>query len=154
MRVKELMTKSLVTCQPDDSLERAAQLMWECDVGALPVVDSDAQAVGMITDRDICMAAYTRGCSLAECSVKSAMSHELYRCKPDDSIGFVEETMRRYQIRRLPVVDAGRLVGIVSLNDLAIAAGNRKLTQQGLESVATTLARVCEHRGTRALAAE
>jgi CBS domain-containing protein len=131
--------------------------MWENDVGAVPVVDAAGHAIGMITDRDICMAAYTQGCCLAERPVSAAMSRQLHTCKPGDGIGLVEEMMRRYQVRRIPVVDEGRVVGILSLNDLAIAAGNRKAnknTQAGLEGVATTLARVCERRGPRAMAAE
>jgi CBS domain-containing protein len=157
MRAKELMTTHVLTCQEGDSLERAAQLMWERDVGAIPVVDSDQRVIGMITDRDICMAAYTQGCGLAARSVGSAMSREPHTCKSDDGIPLVEEMMRRHQVRRLPVVDGGRLVGMVSLNDLALAAGNRKASKTGqvsLEGVATTLARIGEPRAATALAAE
>jgi CBS domain-containing protein len=157
MRAQDLMTNKVLTCQEGDSLERAAQLMWEGDVGALPVVDAGGQPIGMITDRDVCMAAYTQGCCLAGSPVSSAMSRQLYTCKPEDGIGLVEELMRRHRVRRIPVVGEGRLVGILSLNDLAVAAGNRKASKGnhiGLDGVATTLARVCEHRGPAAMAAE
>ena len=157
MRAKELMITNVLTCQAGDSLERAAQLMWEGDVGALPVVDADKRVIGMITDRDICMAAYTQGCGLGARSVGRAMSRQPHTCKPDDGIALVEEEMRRHQVRRLPVVDEGRLVGMLSLNDLALAAGNRKGSKTGqvtLEGVATTLARICERRAPTAIAAQ
>jgi len=69
MRAQELMVKHVLSCQEGDSMERAAHLMWEGDIGALPVVDDAGRVIGMITDRDICMAAYTQGCSLAAASV-------------------------------------------------------------------------------------
>jgi CBS domain-containing protein len=157
MRAQELMTTNVLTCQEGESLERAAQLMWEGDVGAIPVVDADKRVIGMITDRDICMAAYTQGCGLAAPSVGSAMSWQPHTCKPGDGVALVEEAMRRHQVRRLPVVDEGRLVGMLSLNDLALAAGNRKASKTGqvtLEGVATTLARICDHRAPTAIVAE
>jgi CBS domain-containing protein len=95
------------------------------------------------------MAAYTRGCILADCTVGSTMSPEVESCAPGTSLALAEERMRMRQVRRLPVVDDGRLVGIVSLNDLALAAANRKTAKDAAISpheVATTLARISEHR--------
>lgn len=157
MHARQLMTTNVLSCREEDSLERAAQLMWEGDVGAIPVVDAERRLIGLITDRDICMAAYTQGCGLAARSVGGVMSQEVYTCRPGDSVAFVEEQMRRHQVRRLPVVDDGRLVGIVSLNDLALTAGKRRVFKTGrvtLAGVATTLARICEHRRPAAAAAE
>jgi len=157
MRVQELMTKDVLACRESDSLERAAQLMWDGDVGAVPIVDADRRVLGIITDRDICMAAYTQGCRLAERTVGSVMSRQPFTCSPSDGVALAEEQMRRYQVRRLPVVDGGRLAGMLSLNDLAIAAGNRKGgkgDRVSLDEVATSLARICQHRGQTALAAE
>ena len=157
MRIQELMSRNVLTCREGDSLERAANLMWDGDVGAVPVVDAEARVVGMITDRDICMAAYTQGCRLADRSVHSAMSRDVITCSSTDSASLAEEQMRRKQVRRLPVVDDGRLVGIVSLNDLALAAGNRKgakASRISLEEVATSLARICEPRVPSKTAAE
>jgi CBS domain-containing protein len=156
MNAKDLMTINPVTCRADDSLAHAAQLMWESDIGCVPVVDDAGGVIGMLTDRDICMAAYTQGCSLAAGNVGSAMSKSVYACSPGDSITFAEEQMRQEQVRRLPVIDKGKLVGLISLNDLAIAAGNRKKSKTGavmLDEVATTLARICEHRDEQTSAA-
>ena len=120
MKVSELMTKGVRACHQHDSLNRAAQLMWENDCGAVPVVDSDTKVIGMLTDRDICMAAYTQGVALGEASVGSAMSREVCVCNPSDNISAAAERMRERQIRRLPVInDEERLVGILSMSDIA-----------------------------------
>ncbi len=86
MKVSELMTKRVRACHQHDSLNRAAQLRWENDCGAAPVIDSDSNVIGMLTDRDIRMAAYTQGVALAEASVGNAMSRHVSVCKPSDNI--------------------------------------------------------------------
>ena len=87
MKVSDLMTREVRTCHQHDSLNRAAQLMWENDCGAVPVVDSDLKVIGMLTDRDICMAAYTQGKRLDEIPVVTAMSRQVVRCLPSASVG-------------------------------------------------------------------
>ena len=72
LKVKELMTLDVSCCHPGDTLERAAELMWQHDCGCVPVVDEGSHVVGMITDRDVCMAAYTRGVSLSPLNGKNA----------------------------------------------------------------------------------
>jgi CBS domain-containing protein len=120
MKVTELMTTEVKTCRQSDSLNRAAQLMWENDCGAIPVVDSELTVIGMLTDRDICMAAYTQGVPLTGASVGSAMSGNVRVCAASDNITSAAELMREHQIRRLPVVDkAQKLVGILSMSDIA-----------------------------------
>jgi CBS domain-containing protein len=119
-RAEDVMTRAVATCFAADPLTRPAQLMWESDCGAIPVVSHDGKLIGMITDRDICMAAYTRGRPLSELSVSSVMSSALYTCKPTDSLRSLMDTMTSQQIRRVPVVDeAGLVLGIVSLADVA-----------------------------------
>jgi CBS-domain-containing membrane protein len=94
--------------------------MWENDCGAVPIVDSDSKVIGMLTDRDICMAAYTKGIALVDASVASVMSREVSICNPSDNISAAAERMRERQIRRLPVVDKNqRLIGILSVSDIA-----------------------------------
>jgi CBS domain-containing protein len=125
MRVEQLMSKDVTPCAPHDSLNEVARIMWERDCGCVPVVaESDGgRVVAMITDRDICMAAYTSGRPLAELRVQEAMSPTLQSCHPSDAVSDVEAVMRSHQVRRLPVVDdAGCLAGMVSLADLARAA--------------------------------
>lgn len=118
-RVRDVMTQSVVSCSPEDTLNRAAQLMWESDCGALPIVDPGGKLLGMLTDRDICMSAYTRGKPLSELSVSAAMSTGVVSCRPGDTLRAVMDAMATHQIRRVPVLDDGILVGIVSLADVA-----------------------------------
>jgi CBS domain-containing protein len=150
LNVFEVMTRRVVSCRPNDTLATAAGLMWDHDVGCLPVVDADGQVVGMITDRDMCMAAYTRGARLAEVLVSSAMSRTVYVCSPEQSVAQAEELMRLDRIRRTPVVDRrGRLLGILSLADLAREAVHQKRRKYGepLDAeVTSTLAAVSEPR--------
>lgn len=122
-RVRDVMQRDVATCHPWDTLNRAAQLMWETDCGAVPVVDEQGKLTGMLTDRDVCMAAYTRGLPLAELSAQSAMSEHPFSCSPEEPLTALLSLMTTQQIRRVPVVsDGGRLVGIVSLADVALLA--------------------------------
>lgn len=121
MQIKDLMTPSVRTIGPDDSLRDAALVMAECDVGALPVAQGD-RLVGMITDRDIAI----RGVALGkhgDAQVSEVMSAEVLYCFADESIEDVCANMGDVQVRRLPVLSHDkRLLGIVSLADLATSA--------------------------------
>jgi CBS domain-containing protein len=123
MKVEQLMTRNVESCRPSDCLNRPAQVMWEHDCGIVPVVsdgDGSGRVVGMLTDRDICMAAYTQGRPLQEIPVASAMAQDICSCRPSDAIAVALKVMETNQIRRLPVVDQDdRLVGIISLADIA-----------------------------------
>lgn len=117
--VRKIMKNGAASCAPADSLNRAAQIMWELDCGAVPVLDADGTMVGIVTDRDICMAAYTRGQPLALMSVESAMSKSVHSCSPEDSLGHAIRLMAQRQVRRVPVVEDGKLVGFLTLADVA-----------------------------------
>ena len=120
MNVSELMTKEVQTCSIHDNLQRAAQIMWEKDCGCVPVVDEQMRVVGILTDRDICMAGYTQGKRYAEIPVSRAMAKVIFTVNESDSIGVAETLMSDKQVRRLPVLDGGgTLRGVISLNDLA-----------------------------------
>jgi CBS domain-containing protein len=148
MKVERLMTKDVKTTSPDQSLSDAARLMWEHDCGCIPVVDASGRAVGMITDRDICMAAYFKGRSLHEITIAESMAKEVLSCRIDDTIQQAEAVMQRAQVRRLPVTDpSGRIVGILSLGDIAREAGRGRTSRSaevGLNDVALTLSAVCQ----------
>ncbi len=159
MRVEQIMTREVKACGPDDSLNHAAQLMWEGDCGFLPVVsvNGDGKVIGVITDRDACMAAYTQGKPLTDIPVSAAMAHEVISCRASDGISQAESLMRDNQIRQLPVLDAqGRLAGVISINDIArearreAATGGRK--EVGQADVAETLAAICQPRALREIA--
>lgn len=123
MRTEEWMTRAVKSCRPDDTLAVAARLMWDEDCGCCPVVDEDFRCIGMITDRDICMAALLQGGTLHTLRVDKAMSRELIACAPTDSLEVAAHRMQFHRVRRLPVLDRdGILVGILSINDLARGA--------------------------------
>ena len=151
MQVRELMTSPARTCSARDALDKAAGLLWTHDCGILPVVDKNGRVGATITDRDICMAAYTQGRPLADLRVGDSMSRRLVACKPDDDLKVAAKLMAENRVRRLPVVDEqGRLCGVPSLNDLARAAP-RNTAVGGL--ALQTLTAVCEPHAARAAAA-
>ena len=144
-RVEAVMSRDVKYCYPSDSLNVAAQKMWEFGVGSLPVVDHDHRALGMITDRDIAMAAYTRGRLLEAIGVDEAFSGKLYAARLGDSSAKAEELMRKGGVHRIPVLDdADHLVGLLSLDDLAQRA--RALGPVTYREVAETLAAVRARR--------
>jgi CBS domain-containing protein len=148
MLVSNLMTQNPRSCHVGDNLAAAAQIMWEADCGAVPVVDDQQKLVGIVTDRDICMAAYTRGEVLRNIPVRVAMARDVITCGSAESVERAERAMRDARVRRLPVVDGeGRLLGIVSLNDLAREAFHAgKEDAPRPNDVAETLAAICEPR--------
>jgi CBS domain-containing protein len=125
MKVKEVMTTDVKRCSPETNLAAAAKIMWEGDCGAVPVTGERDQVVGVITDRDICIAAATRPRTEGEIPVKEVLSKALYTCAPGDDVRAALETMKSRKIRRLPVVEQGRLVGIVSIHDIAVESRRR-----------------------------
>jgi CBS domain-containing protein len=140
------MTSDVVACRPSDTLDRVAQVMWDCDCGAVPIVDDGGCIVGMVTDRDACMAAYTRGRLLSEILVDSVMSRDVVSARLDEAVADVEARMKERQIRRVPVVDDDdRLRGMLSLNDLALQSTKRR-SGVSQEEVVETLAAICRHR--------
>ena len=118
MTVDELMTRTVVSCALGDMLNRAAQLMWERDCGCLPVVH-EGRLIGIVTDRDICMGGYTKGRALHEIRVDEVMSKDVKSCARTDSLEAVQTVMQMHQLRRVPVVEQQKVVGIISLTDLA-----------------------------------
>jgi CBS-domain-containing membrane protein len=119
MKVADIMSRDVQHCRTSDNLERAAQLMWELDLGALPVVDDHGHPVAMVTDRDVCMAAYTQGRPLHDIPIVSAASHGIHCVGPDDPVERAENIMKVHRIRRVPVLDAGgNLVGMVGIADM------------------------------------
>lgn len=118
--VRSVMSRNIATCNGGDTLARAAQIMWDRDCGAVPVVDADGRLIGILTDRDICMAAYTQGRPLVAMGVASVLSGRIHSCSPSDSIDEALSIMREQRIRRLVVVDGSRhVVGMLSLADVA-----------------------------------
>jgi len=143
MQIDQLMTRALVTCHPGDRLDRAVQLMWDHDIGCVLVTGLDGRLVGIVTDRDACIAAWTQGLALDRIAVQDAMARSVWSCGPSQDVHALEQVMRVHQIRRVPVVDAlGIPIGIVSLNDLARAARSSPDAAINQREVERTLAAI------------
>jgi CBS domain-containing protein len=149
MKVADVMTCDLVTCRADDNLNRAAQLMWERRCGTVAVIDEAGKVVGVLSDRDVCMAAYTQGRRLDDIPVASSMSRAVWTCPASAPIEDAEDIMAAHAVRRVVVVrDDGHACGMLSIDDIARSAaewdGNGDID---LEQVALTLGEI-SRRGT------
>lgn len=134
MKVSEVMTAQVETVSPEDTVQEAAFKMKDLDVGPMPVVDG-GRVVGMITDRDIVVRSTAAGEDPRQRKVRDVMSPEVISCQPDDDVQRVSDLMRDKQVRRVLVVDGSRLVGIVSLGDLAVDANRQAKASKVLEDV-------------------
>ena len=133
MNITQVMTTDVWVGSPDDTLQKAAQMMSDYDFGILPIVDNN-QLVGMLSDRDITIRAVAKGFSPNEHNVREIMTHDVQRINQDESVEDAAQMMSDLQVRRLPVVDSDeQLVGIVSLGDLAIS--DDKAAGEALESI-------------------
>jgi CBS domain-containing protein len=153
-RLGTLMTSPAHSCSPQDSLALAARLLWDHDCGAIPVVDAEGRPCGMITDRDLCMGAYTKGKALHDILAGEVMSRPVHSCSIDEPLERAIAVMIDAQVRRVPIVDHdGRLAGILALADVVRAAV--LLGQREAEALAfDLLAAVSRRRSGQQVAAE
>lgn len=123
MKVKDVMTPHAKAIWLTESLADAAKLMWENDCGVLPIIKDGQKVIGMITDRDICMAAAMRDRNPSGISVEEVMTGQVYAVNPEDNLDTALRQMQEHKIRRLPVVNPeGELEGILSMNDIVLNA--------------------------------
>lgn len=151
MKVGELMTSTVESCTPETDLGTAAMVMWRRDCGVVPVVNGTTQkTLGVITDRDICMALATSGRRPGERRVGEIMTGRLLAARPKDNVQAALELMEREQVRRLPVVNSdGTLQGMLSLNDIVLATHVAESSVAGALSparVMKALRAICRHR--------
>ena len=143
MKVKELMTAEPRTCTPDTTLAVAAQLMWESDCGILPVVD-DGELVGVVTDRDMYIALATRNALASHLRVGVVATTRVHTCEPEEDVHAALATMKTHRVHRLPVVGfGGTVLGIISMNDIVLAAGPDATVRS--EEVMEALKAICAH---------
>ena len=136
MKVRDAMTSDVGYCQPNTSLAQAAMIMWQRDCGIVPVVNEQKQIVGMITDRDICIAVSMQNRLASQIKVSEIIYGEVKSCRPDDDLENALKTMKKRQLRRLPVASKdGVLVGIVSIGDLLKAAKGKELKKKLLSAL-------------------
>ncbi|MGE5212098.1 MAG: CBS domain-containing protein [Nitrospirota bacterium] len=148
MKVQDVMTYDVQTCRPETNLADAAMRMWRNDCGVLPVIADGKKVVGMITDRDICMAAATKHREPANIRVDEVISRQVYGCSPDTEIHEALKIMQQKQVRRLPIISAedGRLQGILSMNDVALKTQTGRGVELSADDVEQTLRAICTHR--------
>jgi CBS domain-containing protein len=150
MEVRRIMTSNVAACRPETNLAAAAGLMWHYDCGVIPVVDGDKKVVGVITDRDICMAVAMNNRFASEIAVREVISGEVFACTPDDEVSQALAIMQRRKVLRLPVVNQdGTLQGILSMNDIVSRAEDgRESMGDGISyaEVVNTRKVIGEHR--------
>ena len=141
------------TCRPDTNLAMAAMQMWDGDFGVLPVLDG-AKVVGMVTDRDICMATAMKNKAPTDIRVDEVIGGQVFACSPDTEIHEALKIMRQNKVRRLPIVDAvnRRLAGMLSLNDIALEAQRADHAELSAEDVEETMRAICAHQKTPSVA--
>lgn len=149
MKVKEIMTPDAKAIWLTESLADAAQIMWENDCGVLPIIKDGRKVIGIITDRDICMAVTMRDRNPSAVSVEEVMSGQVYSVNPEDDVDKALEAMQEHKIRRLPVVNAeGELEGILSMNDFVLNAQPSDGTAGdgvGYDEIVKTYQAICQH---------
>jgi CBS domain-containing protein len=133
MNIREVMTPNPQCVAPGDSVQNAARIMRDCDTGAVPVVDN-GRPVGIVTDRDIVVRVVADGGQLNR-PVSEIVTGDLVCASPDMSTHEAANLMSEHQVRRLPVVENDRIVGIVSLGDLAVKEAKDKRVGDTLEHI-------------------
>jgi CBS domain-containing protein len=144
MKIRDIMTSQVRTCSPATNLAAAAELLLDGDCGILPVTE-DGRLVGIVTDRDMYIALATRDRRASAVMVGDVARKQVWTCSPDDDLHAALAAMKEHRIRRIPVEGfGGTVLGIVSMNDIVLAAGaNRPLPA---EEVVETLQAICGHR--------
>ncbi|WP_163539499.1 CBS domain-containing protein [Gracilibacillus sp. YIM 98692] len=132
--VRDIMTDDVRVCTPDDSLQDAARLMKERNVGAIPVCGNNKELLGMVTDRDLAVRGYADN-KQASTAIKEVMSDHLYHVEPNADLQQASNIMAEHQVRRLPVVEQGKLVGILALGDLSLEDMSDQAAGQALEEI-------------------
>jgi CBS domain-containing protein len=127
MKVRDIMTQSAVCCGPDTNVGAAVETLWVHNYGMLPVVNQNKKLIGIVTDRDICIALATRDRLPGNLTVGEVATTRVFTCGPDDEIHSALSTMAEHQVRRLPVVDGnGVPQGVLSMDDILVHADQNK----------------------------
>lgn len=141
MLVKELMTAAPVSLETEEPVAAAARLMRERNIGALPVCSADGQLVGMLTDRDIVTRCVASGADAASQRVAEIMTRGAVTAETEEPLEAALGRMQREQIRRLPVTESGRLVGMLSLADVARTGRHAAETAEALSKITSNICR-------------
>ena len=139
MKLRELMTDSVIRIAPEENLTVAARLLEHYNIGALPVCGGDGRLCGLVTDRDIVTRCLASGRKPEMTAVKDVMTRQLVTLPPEAEVEDAARIMGRNQVRRLPIVENGRLCGMVSLGDLAVSPRTGVKAEELLSNVSKNL---------------
>lgn len=134
MQIRDIMTTNLEIAEPDDTLDDIAGMMRDHDVGAIPVVE-EGELIGIVTDRDIVLRCVAEGRDPGEVAVDEIITGDVETISPDADVNEAWRIMADRQVRRLPVVENERLVGMVSLGDLAVKTADEQQVAEALEEI-------------------
>ena len=134
MKVKDIMSKEIASLCSEDSVEKAAQLMSQYDVGSIPVC-SDEKVIGIVTDRDIALRSIANGQNTKQQKVRDIMSSNPVVGSPEMDVHDAARVMSQEQIRRLPIVDHNNLVGIISLGDISVEPDLQDNAEEALKKI-------------------
>jgi CBS domain-containing protein len=145
MKVKDVMTKHVTSCHPGQNLGEVVENMWRFRCGAMPIVSDEGRVMGIITDRDMCIALGTRDLRASEVTAADVAPARYFACRPDDDIHSALKTMAAQEVRRLVVIDDyGKLAGILSIDDVVVRA--RPGSSINYSEVVRTMQAICENR--------
>ena len=146
MLVNQLMTKNVSSCHRKNNLAELAEMMWNQRCGALPILDGSGRVLGIVTDRDICIALGTRNIKASDVLAQDVSPPGYFSCRPDDDARDALRTMATQEVGRLLVVDdAGQLAGILSIDDIIFRAGGGRSDLNDREII-DTIAAIREER--------
>jgi CBS domain-containing protein len=139
------MTKNVTSCHPEQNLGEVVESMWRFRCGAMPIVNDEGRVMGIITDRDMCVALGTRNLRASEIKAADVVPTRYFACRPDDDIHSALKTMAAQEVRRLPVTgEDGKLAGILSIDDIVVRA--RPGSAINFSEVVRAMQAICESR--------
>jgi CBS domain-containing protein len=144
MKVQEIMTEKVQSCLPNDKVSAIARMMRAQNCGFIPVVTNNNVPVGVITDRDVCMAVATKLQNAADIEVRELMSRQIFACFAEDDVNVALRRMKETKVRRLPVLNHdGKLIGILSLDDIVLSTTGDGKGDLPVEDVFGTYKSIC-----------
>ena len=141
MKIREVMTNRVVKIHPEESVSVAARTLQHYNIGALPVCGSDGRVCGVVTDRDLVTRCLASGRTAGATKVRDVMTGSVVAAQPDMEAGVAAHLMGRQQVRRLPVLESGRLCGMLSLGDLAHSEPNAYDAADALTEITSNISR-------------
>lgn len=138
LKCRRIMAANVTTAGQESSIQEAAAILRDGDIGILPIVEEGGRLVGLLTDRDIVVRAVADGMDITSTPVGAIMTRDLYTAGPEDYVFEALRTMGEKQVRRIPIVeDDGSLVGIISMADIALEMEDEKEVAETLEEISS-----------------